>query len=66
MASFEYGPDNARVSKASAFARTLYPDAGVEIDATTAQTQGATGIVHPLTAYTRYPWMGERRSAAGG
>ena len=36
MASFEYGPDNARVSKASAFARTLYPDAGVEIDATTA------------------------------
>ena len=57
MASFEYGPDGARVSKASAFARTLYPDAGVEIDATTAQMQGATGIVHPLTAYTRYPWL---------
>ncbi len=57
MASFEYGPDGARVSKASAFARTLYPDSGVEINAATAQTPSGSGILHPLTAYTRYPWM---------
>jgi RHS repeat-associated protein len=40
-----YGPDGARAKKQSAFASTLYPDAGVEIDPA---TQGAE-------VYTRYP-----------
>ncbi|MER9918739.1 MULTISPECIES: RHS repeat-associated core domain-containing protein [unclassified Mesorhizobium] len=39
-----YGPDGARVKKASAFATTLYPGANVEIDSS-----------GPVAKYTRYP-----------
>ncbi|MES0092521.1 RHS repeat-associated core domain-containing protein [Mesorhizobium sp. M0030] len=42
-----YGPDGARVKKASSFATTLYPDASVEINPA---TPGAE-------VYTRYPHL---------
>ncbi len=42
-----YGPDNARVSKASSASTTLYPSADVEIN--------ATALPVPTGGYTRYP-----------
>ncbi|TPI72109.1 RHS repeat-associated core domain-containing protein [Mesorhizobium sp. B2-8-9] len=43
--NLSYGPDGARVKKASAFATTLYPDASVEIDP----------AIPGSEVYTRYP-----------
>ncbi|WP_179298158.1 RHS repeat domain-containing protein [Mesorhizobium carmichaelinearum] len=42
-----YGPDGARVRKASAFATTLYPDASVEIDPATPGAEIYTRYPHP-------------------
>ncbi|MDX8525879.1 RHS repeat-associated core domain-containing protein [Mesorhizobium sp. MSK_1335] len=42
-----YGPDGARVKKASTFATTLYPDASVEIDPATPGAEIYTRYPHP-------------------
>ncbi|WP_181176561.1 RHS repeat-associated core domain-containing protein, partial [Mesorhizobium sp. B2-3-5] len=42
-----YGPDGARVKKASTFATTLYPDASVEIDPATPGAEVYTRYPHP-------------------
>ncbi|QPC95068.1 hypothetical protein GA829_09285 [Mesorhizobium sp. INR15] len=42
-----YGPDGARVKKASSFATTLYPDANVEIDPATPGAEIYTRYPHP-------------------
>jgi RHS repeat-associated protein len=42
-----YGPDGARVKKASAFATTLYPDASVEINPATPGAEIYTRYPHP-------------------
>jgi RHS repeat-associated protein len=46
VTAFAYGPDGARVKKASAFSTTLYPDASTEITT-------RAGV----TTWTRYPHM---------
>ncbi|WP_181176562.1 RHS repeat-associated core domain-containing protein [Mesorhizobium sp. B2-3-5] len=42
-----YGPDGARVKKASTFATTLYPDASVKIDPATPGAEVYTRYPHP-------------------
>ncbi|MER8985517.1 MULTISPECIES: RHS repeat-associated core domain-containing protein [unclassified Mesorhizobium] len=45
--NLSYGPDGARVKKASAFATTLYPDASVEINPATPGAEIYTRYPHP-------------------
>ncbi|WP_448112304.1 RHS repeat-associated core domain-containing protein [Mesorhizobium amorphae] len=47
ITSFDYGPDGARVKKASAFGATLYPSADVEIDPATPGAEKYTRYPHP-------------------
>jgi RHS repeat-associated protein len=47
ITSFAYGPDGARVKKASAFGTTLYPSADVEIDPATPGAEKYTRYPHP-------------------
>ncbi|PWW01519.1 hypothetical protein DFR52_102181 [Hoeflea marina] len=67
--TFKYGPDGSRARKSSQFASTIYPSANAEID-TAGMPAGGTLVdgtaYYPAAAYTRYPHMGERRSADSG
>lgn len=60
IATIAYGPDGARAKKAGSTSTTLYPNAGVEIDATQPIGSGNAAnndITYISSAYTRYPHM---------